>query len=249
MNPHSALIQPVFAELNNPESELVGLAHAPIQWDAYLLGLLPQGVNGVYCVLRNSCGESFTYKLKGLDATFIGVGELHEAQYEDTANVIPMDDILFHEVTPLLEGHCMWTITTYSSEEYHDSVRSSLPLIFTIAVAVIFLLVAITFVVYDLFVGQRNRKILTAAARANAILSSLFPKTVRDRLFEEQEQDLKVKSSYAAPKSHLNAFLQKNGQSAEDDDDDDIIVYDEKPIADLFPDTTILFAGTVSLST
>lgn len=64
-HPHSVLLQPVFLELNDPTADLVGLLHNSVPWDRYLTNLLPEGVDGIVCVLINTCGQAYTYVLSG----------------------------------------------------------------------------------------------------------------------------------------------------------------------------------------
>jgi hypothetical protein len=65
-HPHSAFLQPVFADWHNETSEMVGFLTAIVAWDA-LFGssLLPEGVKGIQAVLKNSCNQSYTYALHG----------------------------------------------------------------------------------------------------------------------------------------------------------------------------------------
>jgi hypothetical protein len=73
-HPHSVLIQPVFRELGdvNDLSEIVGLIQAVVPWDRYLTNLLPEGVDGITCVLKNTCSQAFTYELNGNRVRFLG---------------------------------------------------------------------------------------------------------------------------------------------------------------------------------
>jgi hypothetical protein len=64
-HPHSVLLQPVFEELNNDDSRLVGFMASVVAWDRYVSHLLPDGVKGIVAVLRNTCGQNFTYLLDG----------------------------------------------------------------------------------------------------------------------------------------------------------------------------------------
>jgi hypothetical protein len=64
-HPHSAFIHPVFEDLTNSSSRLVGFLSSIVAWDAFFGGLLPEGVSGIHAVLSNSCGQSFTYVLEG----------------------------------------------------------------------------------------------------------------------------------------------------------------------------------------
>jgi class 3 adenylate cyclase len=99
--------------------------------------------------------------------------------------------------------------------------------IYAAVVAFTFVLVAAVFYIYDLLVQQRNEKIVVTAARSNAIVSSMFPDAIRDRLLQQNEAKSK--------QGHLKSFLvnsedEKNGNRS------------SKPLADLFLETTVLFA-------
>jgi len=56
---------PVFEELNKPDSNIVAYYVGVVPFDRYFAKLLPEGVNGIYCVLRNTCGQAYTYELDG----------------------------------------------------------------------------------------------------------------------------------------------------------------------------------------
>lgn len=64
-HPHSFLQQPVFKELHDPKSDLVGILQSVVPWDSYLQNLLPTGVKGIVVVLKNTCGQEYTYTLDG----------------------------------------------------------------------------------------------------------------------------------------------------------------------------------------
>jgi hypothetical protein len=67
--PHGKFIQPIFREIYNDTSEIVGTVQAMIAWDRYFANLLPDGVKGITCVLKNTCGGSFTYHLDGISVS------------------------------------------------------------------------------------------------------------------------------------------------------------------------------------
>lgn len=64
-HPHSFHLQPVFEGINDDGSTLVGFLSAVIPWDRYVANLLPEGVNDIVAVLKNTCDQSFTYVLNG----------------------------------------------------------------------------------------------------------------------------------------------------------------------------------------
>lgn len=83
-------------------------------------------------------------------------------------------------------------------------------------------------------------KVIGAAARSNAIVSSLFPEAIRDRLLEHQEQDddatsRNLQGFLRADKSKFNKFNKA-------------LLFETKPIADLFPETTVIFADIVNFT-
>jgi hypothetical protein len=63
--PHNFFTQPIFREIYNDTSEVVGYINALVPWDIYFANLIPEGVNGITCVASNTCGQSCTYYLKG----------------------------------------------------------------------------------------------------------------------------------------------------------------------------------------
>jgi hypothetical protein len=67
--PHALVLQPVWDTLyhddDNDPATLVGLVSGIVAWDFYVAGLLPEDTSGIYVVLKNSCGQSYTYLLNG----------------------------------------------------------------------------------------------------------------------------------------------------------------------------------------
>lgn len=64
-HPHSLLMQPIFKTLHDHTSDVVGVLSGVVAWDRYLDDLLPEGINGLTCVLKNTCGQAYTYQLDG----------------------------------------------------------------------------------------------------------------------------------------------------------------------------------------
>jgi hypothetical protein len=239
--PHSFLFTPVFDELNDPKAKMVGLLQSVVSWERYLAHLLPSGVNGIVCVLRNNCGQSYTYVLSGDTAAFLGEGDFHDPRFNDTEVTVPLYDYLYPNRTSRVRGHCEYRLVVYASAEYQTSTESNTPVIFTSVVAVTFFLVVVTFVMYDIFVQRRNSKVEDAAVRSNVILSSLFPTTIRDRLIAGNDEEAKPGKGPGGAKTRLRSFLDSDLPGGLDAAVGDGLGYEGKPIADLFPETTIMF--------
>ena len=103
------------------------------------------------------------------------------------------------------------------------------------------------FFVYDIFVQKRNRKVVAVAAKTNEIVASLFPEAVRGRLFEDSNKkgsSKKNKTSAGANENDdtmIKKFL-SGGELDEQVYEEEDFMYKSRPIADLYPETTIMFA-------
>jgi hypothetical protein len=272
------ITMPIYKALNGFDeptilaSAIGGFIYAIIDWDSYLSDLGQNELFGIDIVLYNTCGQELTYAVTGNYVRFVGVGDLHTTEFNDhvrwvniTANVTnimntDVDDIL--EVS--LPGHCLYYVGIYPSAVFMDLHQSNLPTILSVTYAAVFVCIIIAFVLYDCNVQARNDKLIGAAVRSTAIVSSLFPTNVRDRLLAEKEIEedaLNLSKKTNTKFSNLRAFLNKERGTAEDSDDDDSDdsesdddsidisnIYKSKPIADLFPETTILFGDIVGFT-
>eukprot|EP00339_Tiarina_fusa_P009126 CAMPEP_0117078732 /NCGR_PEP_ID=MMETSP0472-20121206/55519_1 /TAXON_ID=693140 ORGANISM="Tiarina fusus, Strain LIS" /NCGR_SAMPLE_ID=MMETSP0472 /ASSEMBLY_ACC=CAM_ASM_000603 /LENGTH=778 /DNA_ID=CAMNT_0004805609 /DNA_START=94 /DNA_END=2428 /DNA_ORIENTATION=- len=242
--PHCGFMQPVYKDLFDPTSEIVATMQAGVPWDRYLVNLLPPGVSGIRMVLSNTCNQSYTYELDGNKAFYVGDGDLHDSKYDYMKVSSPFGN--YSDLTKSVDGHCMYSFNMYPTDEYMNRHGSSAPVWVTIAIATSFAIMALAFFAYDKYVTSRNNTIVAAAARSNVLLASLFPKNVRDQLVAEREQHERKTGAKNQLKSFLNA--QRDGteeDTSERSGSNSMGITSNgtpsKPIADLFPETTILF--------
>lgn len=99
---------------------------------------------------------------------------------------------------------------------------SNLPVVFT----------SIVFLLYDTMIEKRQRKVMLSATRSSAIVSSLFPSTIRGRLYQESAPAAPEKETNQRKRMH-NFMLRSQGS---------VEPINTGPIADLFEATTVLFA-------
>jgi hypothetical protein len=197
-----------------------------------LAGLVPKGVEGIDLVLRNSCGQHYTFTLHGPEVQFLGEGDLHDPKYDaqkvvvDLADTYPNQDVL--KSTP---GHCYVFLDIYPSDTFYEAYDSNVAMIFAIVAACVFAFKNALFGMYDLYVQKRNHKVTSAAVRSNAIVSSMFPEAVMERLVAEKENKgrQKVKGF-----EHCQDEKDENG------------MFISKPIADLYPEATVLCTFNLS---
>lgn len=108
-NPHSFLYTPIWRNVQDPSSGVVGTLSSSVAWDASMQYLLPETVQGIYCVVKNDCGQNFTYKVSGPAAYYLGRGDHHETKYDHLEVQI---NLALHshpdfESTP---GHCQYAM-------------------------------------------------------------------------------------------------------------------------------------------
>jgi class 3 adenylate cyclase len=89
---------------------------------------------------------------------------------------------------------------------------------------------------------------MTTALRTAAIVSSLFPSNVRDRILKDAEEqvnrEMNTKSTFVNAKHMLKNFLEDEPEDVRESTD----AFSTKPIADLFPETTLMFADMVGFT-
>jgi hypothetical protein len=175
---------------------------------------------------------------------------MHDARYDHMQTVIPFyqvtDEFTEEELTSV-EGHCLYYLHVYPSKEFEERYSSSNAVQTTTMLVFAFIFMITAFLMFDTFVVRRNRKLLIAMTRTNAIVSSMFPSNVRDRIFAQAKNESEEKKALNG-KSRLKTFLSSGTDDNEMDDENDEYMYKTKPIADLFPETTVLFAGKHSRS-
>ena len=164
----------------------------------------------------------------------MGEGSFHETAWDKMK--VSID--LFRPDVPMVDGNCLYSLDLYPSDELHDEWHSRLPIVFASIVAGIFMIMAFVFLNYDRFTRKRNNKVVRAAAKTDKIIASLFPSNIRDRLLAEEEE-FEQRQIERGTRTRLKDFLANDGPSAKDLEETDDLMFKTRPIADLFPETSI----------
>ena len=105
-------------------------------------------------------------------------------------------------------------------------------------------MIALALYVYHALVERRNMKLVNTTARSNSIVTKLFPDTVRDKLFAEEETKQKQEC-----RQSLSGFMTKKGSAECNDTEESRSIASSGEfaakttiIADHFSATSILFA-------
>jgi hypothetical protein len=191
--PRSFMAAPVYQN-NDEDSELVAMLTASLPWDSYFKNVLPEGIDGIFLVVSNTCNQTFSYLIDGPEISYLGLGDLHDPKYDDNFVVSGLTSFVSVQ-------NCLYSFHLYPTEEFEEAYITNEPWVYTSVVVCIFLLTTVVFVVYDCLVERRLTTVMTTATRSNALVNSLFPANVRDRLMADEDNgkdEPKVSSEYAA---------------------------------------------------
>lgn len=231
MEPVSDIFYPIIDDLDSvevasapdydpSEHPFVGMIAASFYWRSLIRDILPSRSSGVV-VFTNPCNLPFTYKINGAEVEYLGVGDKHEKQFdkmEIRSDLIDLNTYSAHGSVYTgapLDKYCPFTLHLYPSSEMYLVYTTSNPAIFTAVAVIIFVFTSLVFMLYDFMVERRQKLVMTTAVRTSAIVSSLYPEAVRDKLTGEEEPDTSLHG---------------------------------RPIADLYPETTVLFCDIVGFT-
>jgi CHASE domain len=238
---HSVLLEPIYPTFENPKSnDLVGFLAAVVPWDAFFSNILRHETHEIVVVVHNSCGDNFTYQINGPRAIFLGSKDMHERKFSHLGESSPFASFMQRNFSDAHED-CVYDLRIYPSSKMEDEYMTKRPIWFALVVVLIFGCTALVFLLFDFVVALRQSKVMAKAKRTHAIVSSLFPSNVRDRMLNDVDEQVKremaeVKSikSFVSTTSRLNDYLGKGHRDGNED------FVNTKPIADLYPSATVM---------
>ena len=274
-HPRSLLYVPVFDNTNNTDP--VGTVSVEIDWKSLFEGMLRNREAVIQAVLENTCGDVMTFEISIDHVRNLGYGDLHDVSsnqfermssakvvMEQVSRMISGDTMqLPSEYTKVFsgilgtkaldydefpEGFCAYRIRVYPTYQYQQSSSSGGPLVYAIVIAACFVFAGIVFVLYDRVVESRQYKVMETAVQSRAIVDSLFPSIVRDRIFGMDQKPNKRRSNESdksidptrfleklSPKMRVTAWLKRRDAKEESHEVNE-------SIAEVFQDTTVIFA-------
>ena len=266
--PVTNMYYPVFDTFGKDRT-VVATFFTQIFWQTFFLGLLPEGADGIICVVENACGDVFTYQVDGTSNTFLGLTDAHDRYYDnlevvyDFASIRQSDKFSFSETAaPLNVEFCPYTMRVYPSNDLRSAYVTIAPVIYATSTAAFFILIGLILLSYDFVVQRRMKFIVQSEKEAEKIVSDFFPKIIRDRLLGSKHTSTRDGRSdqdetpfQMHPKTQLKTFLSdddlnknEKGKRGVSEVDDYHLLLNTQPIADLFPFCTVLFADIAGFS-
>lgn len=238
-DPTGHLVYPIF-DGYGPDKKVAATILILFQWSSYFRGVVPSNAKAVTLVLSTPCQESHTFAVDGEKVVYVGAGDLHDPEYTDLGRRAALNSLLTYDrgiyEIGLDELNCPYHLHVYPTKALDKDKRTYVPLLASLAVGIVFVFAAIVFLVYDNLVERRQRIVLTQATRSTALVSSFFPDAVRQRLLQKTDFTDKDVGVFMSPAGRIKNFLAGSDKTEND------VEASEKPIADLFPFTTVLFA-------
>jgi hypothetical protein len=231
LSPRSIVMTPVYDTFDHSSRLLVGILHGVLSWSSYLTDLLPPGTPSIDALLTNSCGQQYSFTITGPSATYVGAGDHHGTKFKQQAVEAKFGERFVGKGTKTY-SQCYYSLVIFPSQDFREEYESRDTQRFTLLLVVVFGITAMVFFIFVRFVSSRQTKVMAIANRTTAIVSSLFPDNVRDRLLKE---------------AHDQA--NKHVEGGNHDDDGDAVLRNilqgetteqsTRPIADLYPNATV----------
>eukprot|EP00980_Cylindrotheca_fusiformis_P016282 scaffold4838_cov110-Cylindrotheca_fusiformis.AAC.6 len=247
----SQIMQPVYdrADTADEDRKMVGIILIQMHWLNYFNNLFLEESSdaGIVVVLKSSCPTNLntalnvtkyktshdmvvTYQIEGSNAVVLGEEDLHDPKYDSLEVSETFIDLGIDE-SKVPEGLCVPTLTlhVYPSQKLEQKFATSNRIIYTSVVVTIFAFTVLVFLLYDFVVGRLQTKVMDRINKQDMIVANVFPSAIRDRLYQAQGNALQ--QSQPAGKT-------MNGRGLKYESSD----MESAPLADLFPNTSIIFA-------
>jgi hypothetical protein len=251
----TAIAFPVFDGYDRETAGVVGHLIAIIHWEVFYQNILLHDSPPIMTVHENTCHQVFAFEIQGYSGELLAEKDVHDKEFEHMvikrsySHLELHDDVHIHERVDAHEDgdthedehedehgdehgdehedeHCHYIIAVYPTKDFQEQFVTSDPIRFACVVLGVFFLTSLLFVVFDRIVRKRTEKVMSVALKQNAIVSSLFPKSVQAKLMAEADQNEKLgRLGKAGIKSFLNADQELG------DVNKDALVASSKPIA------------------
>ncbi|CAB9526134.1 Receptor-type guanylate cyclase gcy [Seminavis robusta] len=274
-SPMASLFYPVFDTLlsttttnSNNARKVVAVMETEILFQHFFSYILSpdhndDNANTILAVVSNDCqdGQSYSFQIQSEIATYVGPNDSHQPEFDDTRVSTTLTTTMnvgtVYNGVPLNTTYCPWQLNVYATEEMESVYVTNQPIYYMLTVMGVFIWTCAIFLVYDWLVERRQKKVMKAAKRSDAIVSQLFPNGFRDALYNaDQELDSQDFSPKQAKESAPTPSTSSpgNGKGADGAFHADILETfkqsvgvdhhgeTNQPMARLYPSCTVFFA-------
>jgi class 3 adenylate cyclase len=293
MNPSSILFYPVFSQFD--DDEVVGSISIVFTWEAIFETVLTEDYEGLTVVLESSASmnldpdngvsrQLWTFDILGGEDITFSEGDLHDPSFDEYQEEISLN-VAQGTISGLanVDNLITFKIRLYPSLKMQNLHLTDNPMTYVVSLLGIFIFVSAVFLAYDRLQMLQKDKILTLAKKSGQIVDSLFPISVKERLYYQSEhvnKKFEVTSSEPQHKDkdpfrrdsstsdlspvevdvtkmeqfkrflrrQLSSTNRKPSQELNVDTPTGPLKFCTPPIADLFSETSVMFADVVGFT-
>lgn len=163
----SFVVYPVFDSFRE-DKKVAAVLSSNVYWKMLLSNLLPSSSGGMFCVISSSFNQTFTYRLDGPTATFVGMGDPHDPKYDHMEHSANINEYLNQRASPRnrayntvpLSKNTQYTIKVYPSQDAEDMFVTNRPVIYTVVVITGFVLASVLFLAFSYAVERRQQTMM-----------------------------------------------------------------------------------------
>ena len=103
---------------NSSTNDVVGVLSVTFYWRDLMKNVLSDKTNGMHAVVENSCNQTFTYTWLDSEPLYLGMGDLHEPEFDELKQSFSFTDTEESDMytgLPLSSGGCQYVIHFYPS--------------------------------------------------------------------------------------------------------------------------------------
>jgi hypothetical protein len=232
----AVIASPVYDSFSS-SAAVVGYLIEVFSWKTFWQDVMPDDTRPLVLHLESSCGHQSMYQVSGSKVELLSqeedyAGEYPKEIYSSFAEFANSQE-LADEAD--LSSICSYSIHIYPTAEMEQEFDSQRPLGLAMAVVAVFLVTVVLFFLFDIIMTRQRNAVMENAKKQNALVSSLFPKSIQDKMLQEAEESKLNNVGKAGIKNYLNESTFESG--AHDLDPTTGALHKSKPIADLFPDS------------
>jgi Adenylate and Guanylate cyclase catalytic domain len=208
-------------------------------WKDLLTVSVPANSDKLMLIVSNTCGQSSSFSIDPAtsELSLLGDTDLHDPRFFKWGRTAGNEE--FNELVGLAmnglpgrfrpdEPYCSYRFDVYPTAAMEEIYLTNNPIIFATATGFAFFFTSVLLLAFDFFVQRRQEKVMISAKRTSGIVSSLFPESVRSRLYDHVMTN-GVDQEESQPRNSIGA----TGNSRD--------IFGSDPIADLFPHATVMF--------
>ncbi|CAB9522950.1 Receptor-type guanylate cyclase gcy [Seminavis robusta] len=187
----TTLTYPVFDSFGANRT-VAGFLLSPLMWRLNFEKIVPESLGGFIAVIKSKQSEPFSYRIEGPKATYLGIQDSHASNYDDMFVFQNMEETLQVLHSPRNQAFDAvqvdfgeYVLYIYPTEELESQYITNKPAVYALIVASVFLFTILVLAVFDLLVARRQQVVMKKAVKSRALIATLYPEQVRERMFED----------------------------------------------------------------